>query len=53
MDQVDFSLGRVDVRALQRKMALESMDEERISSVDSSEQLKEKTKKEVAEGSFH
>ena len=53
MADVDFSLGRVDVRALQRKMALESVQEERISSIDSSEQLKEKTKIEVKEGSFH
>ena len=51
MAEVDFSLGRVDVRAMQRKMALESEGEERISSVDSSEQLKEKKKTET--GSFH
>lgn len=53
MSQVDFSLGRVDVRDLQRKMAIEAEGtEERISSVDSSEQLKEKKKKADA-GSFH
>lgn len=52
MADVDFSLGRVDVRAFQRKMAIESQGEERISSVDSSEQLKEKKKKEEAT-SFH
>ena len=52
MAEVDFSLGRVDVRELQRKMAIEAEDTERISSVDSSEQLKEKGKKEAAE-SFH
>lgn len=52
MSQVDFSLGRVDVRELQRKMAIESDAEERISSVDSSEQLKEKKKTESS-GSFH
>lgn len=53
MADVDFSLGRVDVRALQRKMAMESTNEERISSVDSSEQLKEKKKLEEKTGSFH
>ena len=54
MNEVDFSYGRVDVRELQRKMAIESEDAERISSVDSSEQLKEKAKKEKnVEGSFH
>ena len=42
MSDVDFSLGRVDVRELQRKMAIESEDIERIASVDSSETLKEK-----------
>ena len=52
MDEVDFSLGRVNVRELQRKMAIESEAEERISSVDSSETLKEKGKKEKQE-SFH
>jgi hypothetical protein len=52
MADVDFSLGRADVRAMQRKMAIESETEERISSVDSSEQLKEKKKKESS-GSFH
>ena len=52
MADVDFSLGRVDVREFQRKMAIESQDDERISSVDSSEQLKEKKKKADA-GSFH
>lgn len=53
MADVDFSLGRVDVRDMQRKMAIESDgSEERISSVDSSEQLKEKKKKADA-GSFH
>ena len=53
MTDVDFSLGRVDIRALQRKMALEASSEERISSVDSSEQLKEKKKTEEKQGSFH
>lgn len=53
MTEVDFSRGRVDVRALQRKMAIESCTEERISSVDSSEQLKEKKKKEEGASSFH
>ncbi len=53
MAEVDFSLGRVDVRQYQRKIALESIEEERISSVDSSEQLKEKGKKEKAAESFH
>jgi radical SAM superfamily enzyme YgiQ (UPF0313 family) len=53
MTQVDFSRGRVDVRELQRKMAIEAEGtEERISSVDSTEQLKEKKKKADA-GSFH
>jgi len=52
MEDVDFSLGRADVRELQRKMAMESEYEERISSVDSSEQLKEKAKKKAQE-SFH
>ena len=52
MHEVDFSHGRVDVRELQRKMAIESESDERISSVDSGEQLKEKKKKEEA-GSFH
>lgn len=51
MTQVDFSLGRVDVRELQRKMAIEAEGtEERISSVDSSEQLKVKNK---PQESFH
>ena len=53
MSEVDFSLGRVDVRAFQRKLAIESTQEERISSVDSSEQLKEKKKVEEKQGSFH
>ena len=54
MAEVDFSLGRVDVREYQRKVAIESEQEERISSIDSSEQLKEKSKKEtIKEGSFH
>lgn len=54
MAEVDFSHGRVDVRDLQRRMAVEADGEERISSVDSSEQLKEKGKKEkFTEGSFH
>ena len=54
MEDVDFSLGRVDVRDLQRKMAIESVEEERISSVDSSEQLKEKAKsKPIVQESFH
>lgn len=56
MAEVDFSHGRVDVRDLQRKMALEADQEERISSVDSSEQLKEKSKKEKdtqVQESFH
>lgn len=53
MAEVDFSHGRVDVRELQRKMAIESDSDERISSVDSSEQLKEKSKKKNVEGSFH
>lgn len=54
LSKVDFSLGRVDVRSLQRKLAIESEKDERISSVDSSEQLKEKAKKEKnVEGSFH
>lgn len=54
MTDVDFSTGRVDVREFQRKIAIESQDDERISSVDSSEQLKVKTKKDaVKEGSFH
>ena len=53
MTEVDFSLGRVDVREMQRKMAIEAEGtEERISSVDSSEQLKVKKKTE-ASGSFH
>ena len=51
LSQYDFSHGRVDVRELQRKIAIESQDEERISSVDSSEQLKEKKKQET--GSVH
>ena len=42
MTDVDFSLGRVDVRELQRKMAIESEQDEKITSVDSSETLKEK-----------
>lgn len=42
MVDVDFSLGRVDVRELQRKLAIESEHEEKITSVDSSETLKEK-----------
>src|SRR3990167_1198299 len=42
MAEVDFSLGRADVRELQRKMAIESEQEERIASVDSTETLKEK-----------
>jgi len=42
MVDVDFSLGRVDVRELQRKMAIESEFEEKITSVDSSETLREK-----------
>lgn len=53
MEDVDFSLGRANVRELQRKWAIESETEERISSVDSSEQLKEKKKKEEKQGSFH
>lgn len=58
MSQIDFSLGRVDVRDLQRKMAIEAEGEERISSIDSTEQLKEKgkealKKKTEAAGSFH
>lgn len=52
MAEIDFSLGRVDVRELQRKMAIEADQEERISSVDSSEQLKEKSKSKPQE-SFH
>ncbi len=53
MAEFDFSRGRVDVREAQRKMAIEAEGtEERISSVDSSEQLKEKKKKEET-GSFH
>lgn len=53
MSDFDFSRGRVDVREAQRKMAIEAEGtEERISSVDSSEQLKEKKKKEET-GSFH
>lgn len=53
MENVDFSLGRANVRELQRKWAIESETEERISSVDSSEQLKEKKKTEEKQGSFH
>lgn len=54
LSEYDFSHGRVDVRDLQRKLAVEADHEERISSVDSSEQLKEKSKKEtIKEGSFH
>jgi len=52
MSDYDFSRGRVDVRELQRKIAIESEDTERISSVDSSEQLKEKAKAKPQE-SFH
>lgn len=52
MEDVDFSIGRVDVREFQRKQAIESEEDERISSVDSSEQLKVKTKKEASD-SFH
>lgn len=50
MSQVDFSRGRVNVRELQRKMAIEAEGEERISSIDSSEQLKVKNK---PQESFH
>jgi hypothetical protein len=53
MSQVDFSLGRVDVREYQRKLALAAEHEERISSVDSSEQLKEKNKKSLEPESVH
>lgn len=53
MAEVDFSLGRVDVRELQRKIAIESEEEERISSIDSSEQLKVKTKKAPSDTSVH
>ena len=53
MEDVDFSLGRVDVREMQRKMAIEADEEERISSIDSSEQLKVKTKKSPSETSVH
>ena len=53
MEDVDFSLGRVDVREMQRKMAIEADEEERISSIDSSEQLKIKTKKAPSETSVH
>jgi radical SAM superfamily enzyme YgiQ (UPF0313 family) len=54
MAEVDFSLGRADVREMQRKMAIEAEEEERISSIDSSEQLKVKTRKESpSETSVH
>lgn len=49
MSDYDFSLGRVDVREYQRKLAIEAGSTEKITSVDSSETLKEKTKQE----SFH
>lgn len=53
MADVDFSLGRMDVRDYQRKLAIEAEEEERISSIDSSEQLKVKTKKSLSEASVH
>jgi len=49
MADYDFSLGRVDVREYQRKLAIEAGAEEHIASVDTSETLKQKTKQE----SFH
>ncbi len=52
LSRYDFSHGRVDVRELQRKLAMESEGEEKISSVDSAETLKEKSKKEE-KVSFH
>ena len=52
MDEVDFSLGRVDVRDFQRKMAIECEADEHIASVDVSDTLKGKSKKEGSE-SFH
>jgi radical SAM superfamily enzyme YgiQ (UPF0313 family) len=53
MAEVDFSIGRVDVQALQRKMSIEAEGtQEHIASVDVTETLKDKAKKK-SEESFH